>query len=287
MSSTGSQAKQDLFEWVADNAANLKQSYERRLEESASPKVLEEFANHVATHGRVSLNRRLAGGARFVNDNCYRNIYEAAAEEARLSPGKDAADIVREKLGIYYERRRCFDDHFVQREQLHYGALNIGGAGCTHYGVLCFVLNEAFPADRNAVAYVWGDSLLNYVDTQCNFDKEAFRADLAGHDGRHMLAAVKHAPEVEKTGVVITVWNKIVCSSRQYVEVIFTASVGLAEVAEVRISRSEYNRLVAMAINIALGNASAAERAEAQDFAVLREAANAGRIKIVKVADGA
>ena len=131
-----------------------------RLEEAKKASLdggalLDGFAGCIYNTGRISINMRPSVLTDLVARRKYQNIYEWANEHATLS-SRSVADILREKLGRYYERRVYFDDSFENGRAFRYGLLNIGGVGADRYGQFCIVLKADFVRADTSVAYLKG-----------------------------------------------------------------------------------------------------------------------------------
>ena len=106
----------------------------------------------------------------FLQQGERKTIYDVAASDA-ASGLMTVDDVLRKKLGPWYERRIDFDARFVGAKDFRYGALWMGGAGCTGYGDFCIV----FATVAVARAYVREDSLSGFfgddgISSSTSFD---------------------------------------------------------------------------------------------------------------------
>ncbi len=118
----------DLFAAATENGPSLESAFKEALSGRAEQEraSLSGFSERVERDGRVSINARGAELLAFLKAGQYKNIHQLAKEESgRL--GRKPEEILRERLGRYYERRLIFDRHFEHGEQFQYGALSIGG----------------------------------------------------------------------------------------------------------------------------------------------------------------
>src|SRR5690242_7757276 len=144
----------DLFAVAAGNANRLEERV-RALAQgmvAADRDRLERFMACVERDGRISINMRQSVLLAFLTNSTYRNTYQLAhARSART--GRDIDEVLEKQLGDFYERRRAFDQLFKDGERFHYGALNMGGPGATHYGDSCAVI-KTDTTERLEVAYL-------------------------------------------------------------------------------------------------------------------------------------
>lgn len=267
----------DLFARSFENKARLEDAFHSRFGENPAP-AFEEFLCEVSNNGRVSMNMRPCIAADLLHRDQYKNMYEAVAEEAALT-GRETREILRQRLGKYFEKRIRFDAVFSEGRSFKYGALNIGGVGATRYGSFCVVLKPSFP-DR--VAYLKQDSLNRYADEHGNFDEEAFQSDLACHSHRQLLAALKHAHEIESRK---DNWSTMLCCDSEYIEAIFVGAVNKSTVDEVRVSASEHRTLWDLCFDAHARKLSNAEHALAHDFRQILLCARDDGIRLLEVCD--
>ena len=89
---------------------------------------LTRYSAAVQREGRISVNMLQTTISSFLSVQEHWNMYEWAHSIAGLSP-RTTDEILRERLGGFYDRRIAFDHHFENGEGFRYGALNIGGLG--------------------------------------------------------------------------------------------------------------------------------------------------------------
>jgi len=173
-------------------------------------------------------------------------MYEWAEEQALLC-SRPVEEILREKLGRFFNRRINFDRTFEDGRRFRYGVLNIGGVGADHYGIFCAVLNSDFVGPDTLIAYLMRDSLTTYMPTEAKINITTLRQEVATHSHRHYLAALKHAGELATSNR--SDWARMVCCDDRYSEAIFVKDVDLPSIAAVRVKEAEYTRLFALAFN--------------------------------------
>jgi hypothetical protein len=227
----------DVFGIAEQNADQLDNRFMRLVQAVSAPTKdrLKKFVDSVARDGRIGVNMRPWVVVDLIQNDRHLNMYEAANEAADIS-GKDCDGILRARLGKWYARRLAFAARFQDGQRFRYGALNIGELGATNYGTFCTVLVQNFPADRR-VAYVKTDSLRGYTDSAGNVDDATLRNDVAGQDRCHVLAALKHATQIESRED--DKWPNMLCSNDDYIEVLFVADICCKSVEEVRVSSRE------------------------------------------------
>jgi hypothetical protein len=255
----------DLFQIASENTASLAQRFEDakvgRTPEHAA--CLTGFADRVTESGTASINMRPWVLGSLLSGRPHQNIYEWAAEQASLS-GRPRADILRERLRSWYDRRVAFDAAFDDGERFRYGALYLGGLGASSYGQFCTVLREEFLKQQPRLAHLANDSLSTYVSSANVVDEEAIRRDSAPHSHRGLLAALKHADALPGKGE--SDWAALLCNDSDYVEAIFVGDLTAELIERVRVSKMEYNRLWNLAFSDFGAERKEEERALAHDF---------------------
>jgi len=151
----------DLFASAKDNIPFYADRYDRLVGDSGSGKVV-LFARVVGEKGEVVFNMRDSVLLSIVDGGVYLNIYEWASEQP-IHSLKSAEDLLKEKLGPYYEKRMAFDSSFRRGENFKYAALSIGGLGAQRYGRFCVVMHPKIFVDSDEVVYLPRDSLHTYV----------------------------------------------------------------------------------------------------------------------------
>ncbi len=259
-------AEIDLFAVAAGNGAALEAAFEEAKASAPGESVLERFAQRIQHDGRIAVNMRQTVLNSFLTFGQHQNTYEWAEWRAEWS-SRSAVEIVREKLGPFYERRVTFDGLFVHGRRFRYGALNIAGLGTVTYGEYCVVLREEVSADRAEVAYLKEDSLKTYMLPDLAVDEASLSRDAAPHSHRQCLAALKHADEVE--ALPEEDWPSLLCSANRYIEAVFTGDVNTGDVELVRISRQDYDVRFLHVFEEFRGGLDEAERMLAEDFAMI------------------
>ena len=154
----------DIFQMAAENVVALETRFQALLT-SVSPAEAEQvsdFCTVAAKDGRISTNLRLSALLDLLIFGKYQNIYEWAADRAAKS-SKTVEQILRDRLGAFYEKRRAFDERFDNGPSFRYGTFNVGGAGCKRYGEFCVVWKDEVSSGRREVAYLASDSLRTYL----------------------------------------------------------------------------------------------------------------------------
>lgn len=123
--------------------------------------------------------------------------------------------------------------------------------------------------DSVEVAYLPYDSLSTYVGPGNKVNLKAITSDVACHEQRNILAAIKHAEDLDT--LPETEWSKVLCSGNDYIEVIFTHEVVPSNIFEVRYPKSYHDILFDFAYEDIKGELSEAERFMVEGFATIRE----------------
>jgi len=89
---------------------------------------------------------------------------------------------------------------------------------------------------------------------------------------------MKHIDDIPRTDA--GGWDSMVCSDRSYIEAIFDARPGRQEVSEIRLPASCYDRLWDIAFADFSRPLEPGEKAEANDFAQLLDAAGTAGIAV-------
>ena len=212
-----------------------------------------------------------------LNGKPYQNTYEFAEECARLS-GRTAAEVLRERLQDFYERRVGFDRAFVDGEKFRYGAMHAGGPGLTDYGPYCMVLTRNFQESLNQIAFLPGDSLKLCLRADATLDEGAVRRGATPYPERHSMvsAGCSTASSLRDKGT----WPQLVASKDRYFEVIFIGLVAFDAVGCVCAQKTEYDTRWRSAFDSFGAKPDAATRALAHDFVVLRRAVVEGRLRL-------
>ena len=154
----------NILQLAEANASSLKRRFEELMSQRANDDVhLRRFGSRVSQESLVAVNIRPRPLARVVEGGKYLNIYEWAEQESTQT-GQSVDHLLRQKLGAFFSRRIVFDGAFENGRQFRYGALNMGSAGVTRFGLFCVVLSSRFADDGRAVAYLPNDSLSAYAD---------------------------------------------------------------------------------------------------------------------------
>jgi hypothetical protein len=267
----------DLFEIANANAESVSSRFAALLGGLPAEKAdrITRFAEWITANARMGLNIRLLVVAEMVNGKPHQNIHEWAREQANLS-GRSAEDILRERLGAYYEARTNFDNSVTYGHELRYAALVVAGLGLTRYAPYCIVLTTEYQSSLQHVACIIGDSLTVCCDKAGRFDENALRDRATSFALRDKIAAEHFGERIPSDEGE---WNSLLASD-EYVEVIFRAELNINDVALVRTSKDEYDRMWSLAFENFRTKLDDAERSLVQDFVILRRAVVDGRITL-------
>jgi hypothetical protein len=199
---------------------------------------------------------RTGGLAAFLSLGRHQNTYEYATTESGRT-GETLDGTLKRLLGAYYERRMAYDSCFVNGRSFRYGALNIGCAGATDYGDFCVVAKSDYLAALKELAYLKSDSLNDYMLPGLELNEMTLRVDLATHSHRHFLAAGKYGKQI--LVVASDKWPSLICGSDSYVEATFAETFTTADLAEVRMSDLDFDRVTSLLFEAARGTLSSAE----------------------------
>lgn len=258
----------DLFAIATTNTAALETRLNECLEklEQSSVLAVQGFAQWVEEHARVAINVRIPVLVELLEGRPHRNIYEWAEDMARLS-GKTTDELLRERLGPFYDRRLAFDDSFKLGRRFRYGALNGGGAGLDSYGAWCVVL----AGQEFQQAACWqGDSL--------DSDAQSIAGRAVAYSHRHRLVAAEQSERAATSDSGL--WPMLLLDGKEYFEVVFVEPVTLATIGAVRVAHGTYRTLWDLAFNAFGTKQSEAERALVSDFVCVLKAEQQGRIHL-------
>jgi hypothetical protein len=231
-------ARANLFVLAAENAVALDRGVAALLARipAAHRDSLVRYSDRVRQDGRISVNMLQRTMNSFLSLERHANMHEWASSMALFS-SIAPDEILRERLGEFYERRIAFDSYFEGGESFRYGALNIGGLGTWCYGEYCILLKEEV-SRRPEVTYLRSDSLKAYMLPGPSVDENAIRRDAAPHAHRHCLAVLKHAAEVPS--IDEERWPGMICSNSNFIEAIFTGELTPGQVEAVRMPRPDF-----------------------------------------------
>lgn len=257
----------DLFAIADANGPRLAERFATLLASfpTAEQHILRRFTRQIRDAGRVAVNMRQSVLNSFLTFGEHQNIYEQIAWRAKSS-SKSLAELLRQRLGDFCERRLTFDATFVDGHRFRYGALNLGGLGATHFGDCCVVLTKE-RMRRPPIAYLRADSLVTYVAPGQPVDLERLRRDAAPSSQRHCLAALKHAADVVTTAPAG--WAKRVSSRQSFIEAIFAGPLTPDAVAAVRLSRDDYELRFHHVFEELRGRLDEATRFQVEEFAMV------------------
>jgi hypothetical protein len=196
-----------------------------------------KFVTTVRGESNISINMRPSVLIKFLALNSYKNIYEWANHTSAIS-GRETEDIIEEKLDSYHLKRQAFDATFENSHKFNYGALNLSGLGARSYGDYCVVLQNTFAIETTDLVYLSSDSLNTYVSESGDVDLVAIETESSTHEFRHLLAGIKTG---DTAGIEDqSNWSEILCSSKEYIEAIFSTEVTKDSIQEIRIAEFDY-----------------------------------------------
>lgn len=255
---------EDIFELALNNAAALTENFQSLRSSLSDPSLIEfdAFCDVVRLHSRIAINMRHSGINFFFHKGRHYNVYELARVKS-AETGAPVEEILKGRLGKYYNLRTTFDSHFVKSQEFRYGALNIGNAGTGRYGEFCLVLEKQY-LEIEDLAHLKNDSLNSYFAGMI-LNERLLYTDLAPNSLAYMLAAVKHVKEACKGDR--PKWSHLTCNNSDYVESIFVADVTPQKLQAVRVSEADYLRITDLIFEMVKGHLSAGEKLIAQGYA--------------------
>ncbi len=269
----------DLFEIARSNSETAERDFESLIASltAEDSQRLRQFANWIKSEALISINVRLFVLNDLIAGKAFQNSYEWASEMAKLSSRKPE-EILRERLGKFYNRRVAFDSAFINGTKFRYGALYIRGAGLSDYGPYCAVLKKAFQDSLDNLAYLNGDSLKSCFTIHGDFDPTSVTGTCIGHSHRHFLVAKERAAEVCRT--TQDFWHECVTSTNSFFEGIFVSDVNLDAILVVRVLKSEFENTWDLAFANFGRKLGEAEKARVQDFVRLQRAVKTGLVRL-------
>jgi len=253
----------DLFAIAVNNDASLAKRYEAAMGGSPNQKHLAQFSNVILTKGRISINARLWVLSTFLSGGEFHNMLKYCQELATLS-AKPLDEILRHKLGAYYEKRIKFDKHFTGASEWHYGALNIGGMGASNYGPFCIVFGPELNTSKQTILYLKEDSLNAYSDDDGTVRIVELSEDISTDAAKHYLATLKLTRAIETSEPAE--WAELLCSNNDYIEVVISTQITTSHIEELRVSEEEWHSLFDLAFEDMKRKLTNGERALAHDF---------------------
>ena len=233
-------ANMNFAETCRANAPHLAKSFEEAIgaADTATSATLLRFAERIYREGCVGINMRPMVLVDFLDRDDLLNIHEWA-ERVSARAGKPSVEVLRDKLGPFFERRMTFDRHFDRGLKFRYGALNIGGLGANRFGEYCLVFNHGRIATRCTVGWLKNDSLNYYMTDEPKVDEAKLCADCASDEQKHILATLKHASELVTRRP--DDWPRMVCREDCYIEAIIEGSLRLDSLGSVRIGKLDFD----------------------------------------------
>lgn len=133
-----------------------------RLSKTQGKATLKEFIARLDA-GYPAINMQIGTLVSFLTNGRYLNTYEAAESQAK-NEKRPIHELLRQKLGKWYDARLKTDRFLGTRFDTHYAFRSIGGTGPKEYGPCCVVLSKSLLAPCGT-AFA-GDSLRVIFDTK-------------------------------------------------------------------------------------------------------------------------
>jgi len=269
----------DLFAIAAANATAIERRFQAIVEKMPLERavVVKRFASWVEAKALISINVQLYVVRNILDGGAHQNTYEFAEDRAGLS-GRNAEDILQERLQHYYPTRIGFDRAFVDGEKFRYGAMHAGGVGLTEYGPYCIVLTRGFQESLNQVAYLPGDSLKICLRADHSLDEDALKHSAAPHTHRHVMVAAECSTRISSEDEAG--WPQLLVSKDRHFEVIFIGEVGIKAVECVCVQKAEYDKRWESAFDSFGAKLDIASRALVEDFVHLRRGVVEGKVRL-------
>ena len=235
----------DLFEISEQNSKKLENHYKKikKEYELETGGIFENFAEFIERNWAVSINLKQSEINSFLISGVYRNMYGIIDEdlkELRLAHDVDISreDAAQNRMGIYYEKRKIFEDPFKDSDRFIYAAFNTGGPGLKKYGDFCLIIHQKEVEMFCSCAFLKKESISYVSNDRLNIDR--LKRDTADRKSIHFLAALKHAKKIVDTPE--KEWPGMVCSEKSYIEAVTTEEISIGHIGTVRLSKDSYER---------------------------------------------
>lgn len=235
----------DLFELGDQNAKNLESQYRKIKKEHAieTGGIFERFTDFIEKNWSVSINLKQSEINSFLISGAYRNMYGIIDEDLNELRSAHDADISREeaaknRMGIYYGKRKIFEDHFKNSDRFIYAAFNTGGPGLKKYGDFCLIIHRKEVETFCSCTFLKKESISYVSDNTLNVGR--LKRDTAGRKSIHFLTAVKHEKEIADTPE--KKWPKMICSEKSYIEAVTADEISIGQIDALRLSKDSYEQ---------------------------------------------
>ena len=193
--------KLNLFEIANQNAMRIENHY-RKIEKKYSPEdktILEEFVAFVEKNWHLSINLKLSEINSFLISGTYQNLFRIIEEDLKELSRVRSIDISREeaaknRIGIFYEKRKIFENLFEESNRFIYAALNIGGIGLKKYGEFSLIVPQDRVKKIPSCAFLKKESI-SYVK-KGSLALKQLKNDTANRKTIHLLTAIKNEKEL-------------------------------------------------------------------------------------------
>jgi len=236
-----SNAKLDLFEVANQNAKRIENNY-KEIKKKYCVKdetTLEEFAGFVKKNWALSINLKQSEINGFLISGIYQNMYQVIEDDLKklsLERGINISkeEVAKNRMGIFYEPRKIFENQFEDGERFIYAALNTGGIGLKKHGAeFCLIVHQKEVKKMSSCAFLKKESTLYVHNGSLNI--EQLKNDTASRKTIHLLTAIKNEKELPDTAAKN--WPELVCNEKNYIEAITTDDISIEHINTVRISK--------------------------------------------------
>jgi hypothetical protein len=236
--------KADLFEFanqnakrIADHFITVKKKY--GIEDET---VLEEFVNFVKENWTLSINLKLSEINSFLISGIYQNMYQVIEDdllELKRERGVDISkeEAARNRMGIFFEKRKIFENQFEESDRFIYASLNVGGIGLKKYGEFSLITHKKEVKKISSCAFLKKESISYVNNGKVNI--EQLKHDTANRETVHLLTAIKNEKDLPRTAKKN--WPKMVCHEKNYIEAVTADEISIKHISTVRMSKDSYD----------------------------------------------
>ncbi|MGI8984779.1 MAG: hypothetical protein ACR2HM_09660 [Acidimicrobiales bacterium] len=132
--------------------------------------------------------------------------------------------------------REGFEDLWDHGRRFVYGAVNAGGMGAEPFGDFCLVFRDCGEDATDALAVFPEDSVSRYADAVGAVDADRAAGEATSWDDRGLLAVAELGSDA--LAASDTDWPGVVCSGRDYLEVVMAGSFPPPTLSEIRVRSS-------------------------------------------------
>jgi len=278
VATSGAAVKADLGDFAQAAAASLDVRYDLLMGATPPRPALSRFASWILSHTSLSINCRFGAVGTLLMGGTYSNMHDLAKVHADHI-GKPSDEVLRARLGAYFEKRMAFDRQFVNGDQFNYAALTSSGCSLTAYGPICLRLKPEFSATTPPLAYVVGDTLDQYTTTSPpSVDLAKLASSIAPHSHRHKLAVLAFGSTIATSPG--SMWGRLICKKTSYIESIFISKLTKADVEVYEVSKDEHDLMKDRLYRLVFGKADDAEKLAASLYSVFLTMADTGELRI-------